>query len=67
MGHTLVGKALPLQLEGPGFKPQWGQSAELQARPGTPWEKFYFHFFPFFFFAFTLSPLLAIPENAGVL
>ena len=29
MGHTLVGKAVPLQLEGPGFKPHWGQYAEL--------------------------------------
>ena len=23
------GKTVPLQLEGPGFKPQWGQSAEM--------------------------------------
>ena len=29
MGHTLVGKAVPLQPEGPRFKPQWGQSAGL--------------------------------------
>ena len=25
MAHTLVGKAVPLQLKGHGFNPQWGQ------------------------------------------
>ena len=66
MGHTLVGKAVPLQLRGPGFKTQWGQSAGLQAGPGTPWQIFCFCFFCFFL-ALILSPLLGIPENAGVM
>ena len=47
-GHTLVGKPVPLQLEGRGFKPQWGQSAGLWAGSGTRWENFCFCFFAAF-------------------
>ena len=45
MGHTLVGKSVPLQLEGLGFKPLGVQSADLQAGPGIPWVNFCFLFF----------------------
>ena len=62
MGDTLVGKAVALQLEGPGFKPLWVQCADPQAGPRIPRE-----IFLWFFFALTLSPLLGIPENAGVM
>ena len=31
MAHTLVGKAVPLQLKGHGFKRQWGQPATSKA------------------------------------
>ena len=29
MAHTLVGKAVPLQVGGHGFKPQWGYGGKL--------------------------------------
>ena len=56
MAHTLVGKAVPLQLHGPGFKPQWGQSAGLPAGSRTPWENF-------FSCALILSPLFGDPRE----
>ena len=31
MAHTPVGKAVPLQVEGHGFEPCWGQSVDPQA------------------------------------
>ena len=47
MAHTLVGKAVPLQLKGLGFNPQWGQFAGPQTGLGTRW-KIFSLFFLFF-------------------
>ena len=45
------GKAVPLQLNGPGFKPQWGQTTGPQEASRTPWE-FFFVFFVFLVLCF---------------
>ena len=66
MAHTLVGKAVHLQLQRHGFKPQCRQFTEIQAGFARPWNHFSFGYFCFFC-ALILSPLLGIPENAGVM
>ena len=65
MAHTLVDKAMPVQLQGHGFNPQWGQSTGPHIGSGSKWKKIYF--FWFFFCALMLSPLLRTPKNAGVM
>ena len=60
MGHTLVGKAMPLQ--GPRFKPQSSQYAGLQVGSGTPWDNFCFHFF-LLFFCFDFVPFVGDPQE----
>ena len=61
MAHTLVGKAVPLQLQAHGFSPQWGQSVGPQIGSGAKWNFFWL------FCALMLSPLFGNPENAGVM
>ena len=65
VGPYPSGKAVPLQMNGPGFKTQWGQSTRPQEGSRTPWEIFCFCFF-LLFSALFLSPLLGIPEKAGL-
>ena len=65
MAHTLVGKAVPLQLQGHGFNPQLGQCAAPQVGSGAKWN--FFVFFYVFFCALMVFLLLHIPENAGVM
>ena len=66
MAHTLVGKAMRLQLKGGGFNPRWGQSTGPLAGLGHIEKKVFFAFLVFFC-ALILSPLLGTPENAGVM
>ena len=59
LAHTLVGKALPLQLKGHGFNPQCGQSAGPEARLETQ-EQQNFMLFPFFL-CFDVVPFVGDP------
>ena len=45
MAHTLVGKAVPLQLQRHGFKAHCRQFAEVQAGSVRPWNIFSFGYF----------------------
>ena len=66
MGHTLVVKQYPCIWKVLGSNPSEVNPQGCMQAEGHHGTIFVFVFFCFFF-ALTLSPLLGIPENAGVM
>ena len=60
--HTLVGKAMPLQLNGPGFKPSGGSRHDYRQDQGRHGIFLVFAFFVFFFFDFV--PFVGDPRES---
>ena len=68
MGHTLVGKECLCNWKVLGSNPSGDSLQDCRQDQGHHGTIFVFVLFFFcLFFALTLSPLLGIPENAGVM